>query len=60
MRCLIVDDDEICRKFLIRVMGKMGSCDIAMTGLEALHCESLFSPNDFRFLPDSVDDKRSQ
>ncbi len=36
MRCLVVDDDETCRKFLIRVMERIGECDIALTGREAI------------------------
>lgn len=36
MRCLVVDDDETCRKFVIRVMERIGECDIAMTGREAI------------------------
>lgn len=40
MRCLIVDDDETCRKFLVKVMGRLGTCDIAMTGKEALEVVS--------------------
>jgi two-component system chemotaxis response regulator CheY len=36
MRCLVVDDDETCRKFLIRVMERIGDCDIALTGKEAI------------------------
>lgn len=40
MRCLIVDDDETCRKFLVKVMGKLGRCDIAITGKDALEMVS--------------------
>lgn len=36
MRCLVVDDDETCRKFLIRVMERIGDCDIALTGRDAI------------------------
>jgi two-component system, chemotaxis family, chemotaxis protein CheY len=36
MRCLIVDDDETCRKFIIKVMERIGHCDIALTGKEAI------------------------
>jgi len=36
MRCLVVDDDETCRKFLIRVMERIGECDIALTGKDAI------------------------
>ena len=36
MRCLVVDDDETCRKFLIRVMERIGDCDIALTGKDAI------------------------
>ncbi len=36
MRCLVVDDDETCRKFVIRVMERLGDCDIALTGKEAI------------------------
>jgi two-component system chemotaxis response regulator CheY len=36
MRCLVVDDDETCRKFLIRVMERISTCDVAFTGKEAI------------------------
>jgi two-component system chemotaxis response regulator CheY len=36
MRCLVVDDDETCRKFLLRVMERIGDCDIALTGKDAI------------------------
>ena len=36
MRCLVVDDDETCRKFIIKVMERIGHCDVAMTGKEAI------------------------
>jgi two-component system, chemotaxis family, chemotaxis protein CheY len=36
MRCLIVDDDEICRKFLLRVMERVADCEIAQTGKDAI------------------------
>jgi two-component system, chemotaxis family, chemotaxis protein CheY len=36
MRCLVVDDDETCRKFIIKVMERIGHCDIALTGKEAI------------------------
>jgi two-component system, chemotaxis family, chemotaxis protein CheY len=36
MRCLIVDDDETCRKFLLRVMERVADCEVAMTGKEAI------------------------
>src|SRR5437899_394417 len=36
MRCLIVDDDETCRKFLLKVMGKHAACHIAINGMQAL------------------------
>jgi two-component system chemotaxis response regulator CheY len=36
MRCLVVDDDETCRKFVIRVMERISDCDIALTGKEAI------------------------
>jgi two-component system, chemotaxis family, chemotaxis protein CheY len=36
MRCLVVDDDETCRKFLLRVMERVGTCDIALTGKDAI------------------------
>ncbi len=36
MRCLVVDDDETCRKFLMRVMERVGACEVALTGKEAI------------------------
>jgi two-component system, chemotaxis family, chemotaxis protein CheY len=36
MRCLVVDDDETCRKFLARVMERVGVCEVALTGKEAI------------------------
>ncbi len=36
MRCLVVDDDEICRKFIIKVMERIAHCDVALTGKEAI------------------------
>jgi two-component system, chemotaxis family, chemotaxis protein CheY len=36
MRSLIVDDDETCRKFLVKALEKHGRCDLAFTGIEAI------------------------
>jgi two-component system, chemotaxis family, chemotaxis protein CheY len=36
MRSLIVDDDEICRKFLVKALEKHGRCELALTGIEAI------------------------
>lgn len=36
MRCLVVDDDETCRKFIIKVMERIGQCEVALTGKEAI------------------------
>ncbi len=40
MRCLIVDDDDICRKFLAKALHKHGTCDFATHGEEAVNAVS--------------------
>ena len=36
MRFLIVDDDEISRKLLVKILSDYGHCDVATNGVEAL------------------------
>ncbi len=36
MRCLVVDDDETCRKFLVRVMERVSDCEVGVSGKDAI------------------------
>lgn len=36
MKILIVEDDNVSRKFLFKFMSKYGECDISVDGMEAL------------------------
>ncbi len=40
MRFLIVDDDDVSRKLLVRILSPFGDCDVAENGLEAVQAIS--------------------
>lgn len=41
MRILIVEDDDVSRKFLYKFLSKYGDCDLTVDGMEALDAVSL-------------------
>ncbi len=40
MKFLIVDDDEVSRKLLAKILGPLGRCDMAENGVEAVRAVS--------------------